>query len=98
MTKRQKLFDKWKKNTPTTAKRSEVVSLLEIYFPGEYILEGGSHIVVDSVKLKPLKDLAPYGILTIPLKKGRHVKGVYLKQLIRVIEGIQTMEGEPWKN
>ncbi len=96
MSKQQKTFDRWKKNTPTTAKRRDVEGVLELYFPGEYTLDGGSHIVVDSEKLKPLKDIAPYGILTIPLKSGRHVGRVYLKTLIKVIEGIQKMEEEVW--
>jgi len=92
MSKRQKLINKWKNNTPTTAKRREVEGILNIYFPGEYALEKSSHIVVDSEKLKFLKS-APLGILTIPLTNGRHVKGRYLKDLMRVIEEIEQLEG-----
>lgn len=97
MTKRDKLLSNWKTNTPTTAKRTEVESLLEIYFPGEYSLDGGSHIVVESKRLKQLQSTAPYGILTIPLKSGRHVKRVYLKKLIEVIEEIQQLERMSWE-
>ena len=94
MSKLSKLLNKWKTNTPTQAKRSEVESILKRYFPGEYSLEGGSHIVVESERLKQLKSTSPYGILTIPLKSGRSVKKVYLKKIIAVIEDIQQLEGE----
>lgn len=97
MTKRDKLLKNWKTNTPTTAKRSEVESILDIYFPGEYSLDGGSHIVVESEQLKLLQSTSPYGILTIPLKSGRHVKRVYLKKLIKVIEEIQQLEEASWE-
>lgn len=92
MTKRQKLFDKWKKNTPTTARRSEVEAILDYYFPDEYNWDGGSHIVVESDILKELREIAPLGILSIPVKNGREVKGVYLKTLMKVIEYIQNQE------
>lgn len=92
MTKRQKLLDKWKQNTPKTARRSEVEAVLDHYFPNEYTWDGGSHIVVENDLLKGLKDIAPLGILSIPVKNGRDVKGVYLKTLMKVIEYIQNQE------
>ncbi len=90
MTTADKLYSEWLQNPPTEARFREVKKLLDYYFPGEWTEKRGSHIVVKSERLKELieKENMPgiTWIFTIPRKKGRKVKGTYIKRLLEYIQ------------
>ncbi len=50
--------------------------------------------VVEDENLKQLNDIAPLGVLTVPVKRGQQVKGFYLK---RIAEAIKHIQGEAEK-
>ncbi|MCK5543164.1 MAG: hypothetical protein KAI40_10775 [Desulfobacterales bacterium] len=95
MTKRNKLLQKWKTNTPTTERRNKVESILDYYFPRQYafVKGGSSHIVINSEKIKNFQDLTFNGTFTIPVSKGgHHIKKHYIKKLIKLLERIEEEE------
>jgi len=86
MSKTEKILDDWEKNRPREVPREKVETILKQYFPGEWRLEGGSHIVVRSQILKKYKKYQPYGEFTVPIKSGRKVKWYYIKDILMAIK------------
>lgn len=86
MSKLKKILDDWEQNRPREVLRGKVETVLDAYFPGEWQLNGGSHIVVRSKVLKKYKKYQPYGEITVPLKSGKHVKWYYIKDILEAIE------------
>lgn len=95
MAKLDKLLKKWKTKIPTEARKSEVILVLNHYFPGQHgFAQGGSsHIVIESEKLNDFNDITINGIYSIPVYRGGHyVKGGYIKNLIELINRIEKKE------
>ena len=86
MSKLNKILADWEINRPREVLRAKVETVLNEYFPGEWRLDGGSHIVIRSKVLKKYKKYQPYGEVTVPLKSGRHVKWFYIKDILQAIE------------
>lgn len=93
MSRAQKLFRKWSDNIPSEAKRSEVEVLLEHYFHGQWSFGSkASHIVLRCDRLAGFSPFNYIGEITIPIRKGRYVKGFYIKNLIEAINVIKELE------
>jgi|GEM_PF-802705 len=94
MGKAKKLFDEWGKNVPAEARKQDIITFLNAYFPGMWDQKGSSHIVIRCDKLKVSPDYQPYGELTIPVKGGQKVKGIYIKKLFNaanLLEGLKKL-------
>lgn len=81
MGKPEKNIAAWRQSAPVEARKEQVFAILERYFPGQYELKPGSHIVVTVEKLKGRYGYGPDGDFSIPVKSGQSVKGVYLRHL-----------------
>ena len=66
----------------------------EIFFSRPMGPKGTSHIVIRSEKLKAFEEFKPYGEITVPVKSGKHVKGFYIKTIIKGIELLQNTAEE----
>jgi len=86
MSKRNKRLTIWKNNTPKTAPKHEVEAILEYYLPENNSWEGGSHIVIQHDELLNEQQYKPFGQVSIPCSGGQRFKGVYLKELVKVLE------------
>lgn len=82
MGKAQKLFENWAGNVPKEARIQDVKTFLNSYFPDMWEQKKSSHIVVRCEALKAYPEYQPYGELSVPIKGGQKVKGLYIKQLI----------------
>jgi hypothetical protein len=94
MSKILKKLEKWK-NCKQPVPKGQVLAVVERYFPGNYDLKEGSHIVVRHPKLQGIEGYGPYGEITIVIKSGQTVMPVYLKRLVATIEylsGIDAIE------
>lgn len=89
MSKLNKILADWENNRPREVLRGKVETVLDEYFPGEWRLDGGSHIVIRSKVLKKYKKYQPYGEVTVPLKSGRYVKWFYIKDILKAIEFLE---------
>lgn len=85
MAKVDKRLDKWLNNTPKDVPRHEVEAMLDRFFPNQWRMSSGSHIVVSDDNLKGLEDYGPKGDFDIPVHGGKRVKGYYLKKLVYTI-------------
>lgn len=92
MGKSEKLIERWKQSRPTFVRKGEVETVLNRYFKGEWVHDGGSHIVVRNEILKKYKDYQPFGEFTVVIKGGQQVKGVYVKEILKAISLIQEDE------
>ncbi len=92
MSRAEKILEQWEERRPTEVSRGEVEAVLEAFFPGQWGLLSGSHIVVRSAILKKYKRFQPYGEVMLALKKGRKVKFFYIKDLIDAIKVIKFDE------
>ena len=92
MSKAAKVLANWRNNRPREVNRRDVEKILDEYFPNQWRLEGGSHIVVTSIVLKKYKKYQPYGEITIPLKSGRKVKWFYIKDILQALDFIKHDE------
>lgn len=86
MSRIDKKLEKWGTKPSTDAPVDEVVAVLDRFFDGCYENKAGSHIVVRHEKLVGVSDFGPMGELTIAVKGGQRVKGIYLKRLVLAIE------------
>ena len=55
MSKLNKILTNWNNTRPREVPRRDVEKVLDEYFPGEWRLDGGSHIVIRSKILKKYK-------------------------------------------
>lgn len=85
MVKAQKLFEKWTDNVPKEARVQDVKTFLGHFFRGMWDQQGTSHIVVRCEALKVFPEYQPYGEISVPVKGGKKVKGIYIKALIKAI-------------
>ncbi|MFW6333450.1 MAG: hypothetical protein ACOC23_09155 [Thermodesulfobacteriota bacterium] len=85
MGKGQKLLDRWADNLPREARRQEVITFLDTYFPHMWTQNKSSHIVVRCDALKGFPGYQPYGEISVPIKGGQKVKGFYVKRLIKAV-------------
>jgi hypothetical protein len=90
MSKIEKILEKWKHGKQLVPKE-EVFAVLNKFFPGRWEHKSGSHVVVRDPLLKHLHDYGPKGELSIPIKSGRKVKPIYLKELLKIIEYLYEM-------
>ena len=83
MAKIEKILKKWESG-PTEVEREEVLSVLKRY---AFIIhfKKGSHIIVSHPALVDKPNFGGLGEFTIPLKKGRKVKGFYIKNILEAI-------------
>ena len=91
MKKAEKLFEKWKDKAPREARLQDVQTFLNHFFPGMWDQVRTSHIVVRCDALKVFSAYQPYGEITVPVKGGKKVKGVYIKSLIRAVHLIEEL-------
>lgn len=94
MSKADKKIEKWLNNTPTEDRIEAVEAALERHLPGQYEKKSGSHIIVKHEILKGLDEFGPLGELSIPVKSGQKVKGVYLKKLAVLLTLIKEMDSK----
>jgi hypothetical protein len=85
MTKILNKLEKWKYGSQPVPKE-EVIAVLKKYFPGNYRLKSGSHIVVNHPSLIGLPDYGAKGEFTVATEGGKKVKPVYLRRLLKVID------------
>lgn len=90
----KKLFSKWSLQIPKEARINDVKTVLKYFFPDQWDQKGTSHIVIRSEKLKAFEEFKPYGEITVPVKSGKHVKGFYIKTIIKGIELLQNTAEE----
>jgi len=90
MSKIQKTIEKWKDGKQPVPKE-KVIAVLEAYFPHNYEIKGGSHIVVRHPELKGLPGYGAEGEFTVVIQGGQKVGPLYLKRLVRVIEHLQDI-------
>lgn len=95
MIKADEILKSWEKIRPVEVRIGDVEIVLEKYFPGEWVWQKGSHIVVTS-KILAIHPQFKLGILTVPTVKGRTVKSFYINNMIKAIEFIKQYED--WKN
>lgn len=86
MSRRDKRLTKWKKNTPKTVPKEELLAVVKYYFPNNWRWEGTSHLIVFHEDLKQFRDYQPYGEISLPCSKGQQFKGFYAKKLITALE------------
>jgi hypothetical protein len=94
MSKRDKKLKIWKNNTPKTVPKHEVEGILKYYLPNNYSWEGGSHIVIQHDELLKYQQYKPFGEISIPCSGGQRFKGVYLKELVKVLEILDLWQEE----
>lgn len=92
MGKAEKLLEKWGKDVPKEARLQEVKTFLNYFFPDMWDQDRTSHIVVRCDALRAFPDYQPYGEISVPVKGGKKVRGVYVKALIRAVLLIQELE------
>ena len=90
MGKVEKVLKKWG-TKPTEVSRDEVVNILK-RFGFEFDFKKGSHIVVRHTKLINQANFGALGEFTVPTKKGRTVKGFYLKEILVAISIVKEDE------
>jgi len=85
MGKAQKLFEKWADNAPKEVRVQDVKTFLNHFFPDMWNHERTSHIVVRCEALKVFPEYQPYGEISVPVKGGKRVKGLYVDRLIKAV-------------
>lgn len=91
MASAEELYERWKANPPAEVSRADFERVLR-YYLGRFLREsqGSSHIYhVSHEALKRLSTTRQLGIWTVPVKSGRTIKGIYVKQMIAVIEHLR---------
>lgn len=94
MGKAQKLFAQWSVNNPKEVHVNDVKTFLNAYFKNMWNQKGSSHMVVRCEALKVFSGYKPYGEISVPVKGGTKVKGVYIKELIKAVQLLLEVEGE----
>jgi len=87
MSQRQKLLTKWKSNPPVEEEIESIISVLDYYGINYSIPD---HLVIHDDRLSDLQEVR--GGITIPISKGRKVKKIYLRRLVRVLEILGVYE------
>ena len=94
MSKIDKSIDKWLTDTPTDCPVDRVMAVLKRYFGGKFDQKSGSHIIIRDNRLAELEGYSALGHITIPVKNGQTVKGVYLKKLALAVNLVRSLEDE----
>ncbi len=89
MGKPEKFLKKWRENKPKEVRFQEVKTVLDAYFPNMWEQKSGSHIVVRHEALIGIPPFGLKGEFTVAKKGGQHVKGFYLKSILKAIEIIE---------
>lgn len=90
MAKIEKILKKWE-TKPKEVSKDDVLSVLKRY-GFEIDQKPGSHIVVSHEKLIDQPGYGQLGILTIPSKNGRTVKGWYVQDALKAINIVRDSE------
>jgi hypothetical protein len=95
MSKADEILKSWETRRPVEVRIGDVEIVLEKYFPGEWVWQKSSHIVVTS-KILAIHPQFRMGIMSVPTVSGRTVKSFYINNIIKAIEFIKQYED--WKN
>jgi hypothetical protein len=93
MGKAEKRLRVWRENPPVDVPASEVLAVLERYFPEGFHRKTGSHIVVRHELLKQCQEFGAKGEFSIPVSGGQKVKRYYLKTLVKAIDMVEERKG-----
>lgn len=91
------LIEKWLTRTPAYEAADVVKGLLVRAFGDDAICRGTGDSHQLRIKHPVLADLpgfGPFGHLSIPVDKGRRVKGFYLKRIAQAIRRFEEVAGE----
>lgn len=96
MAKIEKVLEKWKNSIPPTTPIEDVEKVARSY---GFVIEvkKGSHTIYSHEKLIGESGYSEFGGFTVASVKGRHVKRVYIQDLLKAIEIIENEEGNDEK-
>ena len=99
MSRREKLIESWKTQPTPTANVETVKAVLIYYFSESFsTAEGSSHQLRINHPALHGKPNFEGGTLSIPVKNGQFVKGVYLKRIAKAIEIVEAARKEENEN
>ena len=95
----KKIINKWKDNIPVNVQKEMVFIVLDGFFENVSPPQRGSHYkIYDSRFEKYIKmfpgtiDFSYDGRFTIPVKKGKWIKKIWVKRILRVIDLINSID------
>lgn len=82
----RKVLERWRERVPALVERGDVEAVLETFLPGAYRRGGKEHWSVEHEWLRVMPWNSGRQITSIATVKGRHVKSVYVKHVLALID------------